>query len=132
MQKFKDIGLKLTPQRLAILDFLEGNVDHPSADDVYRAVSVDFPTMSLATVYNTLDALRAKGYVQELNIDPAKKRFDPCMRLHHHLICGSCGRIRDIEQDFDLVLPEQVKGDFTITGNHIEFYGICSVCRNGN
>ncbi len=132
MQKFKDIGLKLTPQRLAILDFLEGNLDHPSAEEIYRAVSVQFPTMSFATVYNTLDALREKGYVIELTIDPAKKRFDPCTKVHHHLICTSCKRVQDIHADFVLDLPEPVKADFRITGNHIEFYGICPACGNGH
>ena len=130
MQKFKDIGLKLTPQRLAILDFLEGNTDHPSAEDIYKAVSIQHPTMSFATVYNTLDSLREKGYVLELSIDPAKKRFDPCTELHHHLICTSCKKVRDIHKDFALDLPDQVKGDFRVTGNHIEFYGICAACRS--
>jgi len=132
MQKFKDIGLKLTPQRLAILDFLEGNVDHPSAEDIYKAVSVKFPTMSFATVYNTLDALREKGHVAELSIDPAKKRFDPCTKMHHHLICTSCKRVQDIHVDFVLELPEKVGGDFKMTGNHIEFYGLCPRCDNGS
>jgi Fur family peroxide stress response transcriptional regulator len=129
MQKFKDIGLKLTPQRLAILGYLEGNTDHPSAEDIYKAVSVQFPTMSFATVYNTLDALRDKGYIIELTVDPSKKRFDPCTNPHHHLICTLCRKVRDINIPFSLDLPEQVKGDFSITGNHIEFYGICPVCQ---
>ncbi len=132
MQKYKDIGLKLTPQRLAILDFLDGNMDHPSADDIYKAVSVRYPTMSFATVYNTLDSLREKGYITELTIDPAKKRFDPCTKMHHHLICTSCKRVHDIHADFLLELPEQVKGDFRVTGNHIEFYGLCPTCDKGH
>jgi len=130
MQKFKDIGFKLTPQRLAILDYLEGNTSHPSAEDIYKAVSVQFPTMSFATVYNTLDSLKEKGYVLELTIDPAKKRFDPCTDLHHHLICTVCSRVQDLHIDFSIDLPDHVKANFTITGNHIEFYGICPVCRN--
>lgn len=129
MKKYKDIGLKLTPQRLAILDFLEDNSDHPSADDIYKAVSVQYPTMSFATVYNTLDTLREKGYVMELSIDPAKKRFDPNTALHHHLMCTSCKRVQDIHMKFNLDLPETMKGNFRITGNHIEFYGLCHVCR---
>lgn len=132
MHKFKDIGLKLTPQRIAILEFLEGNTDHPSAVDVYRAVSVLHPTMSFATVYNTLDRLRGKGHILELTIDPDKKRFDPCTDPHHHLICMSCKRVQDINMTFNLDLTEQVSGDFKITGNHIEFYGACNVCRNQN
>lgn len=129
MQKYKDIGLKLTPQRLAVLSYLEGNTDHPSADDIYKAVSVQHPTMSFATVYNTLDTLREKGYVMELSIDPGKKRFDPNTELHHHLICTSCKRVRDVQVEFSLDLPEEMKGNFRITGNHIEFYGICPACR---
>jgi Fur family peroxide stress response transcriptional regulator len=86
--------------------------------------------MSFATVYNTLDSLREKGYLLELTIDPAKKRFDPCTELHHHLICTSCRKVRDIHKDFALDLPDQTKGDFSITGNHIEFYGICAECRS--
>jgi len=129
MQKYKDIGMKLTPQRLAVLSFLEGNTDHPSADDIYRAVSEQHPTMSFATVYNTLDSLRDKGYVRELSIDPAKKRFDPNTAPHHHMICTSCKRVRDVQTEFEIDLPEAMKDDFRITGNHIEFYGICPVCR---
>jgi len=131
MHKFKDIGLKLTPQRLAILGYLEGNSNHPSAEDIYKAVSEKFPTMSFATVYNTLDALREKGCVVELTLDPAKKRFDPCTEIHHHLICTSCKRVQDIHVNFMLDVPEHVTGGFRITGNHIEFYGLCPVCSNG-
>ena len=129
MQKYKNIGLKLTPQRLAVLSYLEGNTDHPSADDIYKAISVQYPTMSFATVYNTLDTLREKGYVMELSIDPGKKRFDPNTALHHHLICSSCKRVRDVKVEFAIDLPEEMTGSFRITGNHIEFYGICPVCR---
>lgn len=129
MQKYKNIGLKLTPQRLAVLSYLEDNTDHPSADEIHKAVSVQHPTMSLATVYNTLDTLREKGYVMELSIDPGKKRFDPNTELHHHLICQSCKRVRDVQMEFNIDLPEAMKGNFRITGNHIEFYGICPVCR---
>ena len=71
--------MKLTPQRLAILRFLEKNREHPSAADIYKAVSREFPTMSLATVYNTLKVLKRTGNISELSIDSDKKRFDPDM-----------------------------------------------------
>lgn len=128
MEKYKDIGLKLTPQRLAILAYLEGNKKHPSAEDVYSAVIRKFPTMSFATVYNTLDTLKQKGELQELTIDPAKKRFDPDTSPHHHLICTKCKFIVDIFVDYKLDIPEDVKGKFHMTGNHIEFYGLCPAC----
>jgi Fur family peroxide stress response transcriptional regulator len=127
-EKYRDLGFKLTPQRIAILDYLEGNLSHPSADDVYRAVRRKFPTMSFATVYNTLETLKGRGMVQELTGDPGKKRFDPNPRPHHHLICTRCRRIEDVHVEFRLPVAERDRAGFTITGNHIEFYGTCPAC----
>ncbi|MDA8175059.1 MAG: transcriptional repressor [Nitrospiraceae bacterium] len=124
----KDIGLKATPQRMAILDFLKDNTSHPSAEEIYEAVAKRFPSISVATVYNTLAALKDKGSLLELTIDPAKKRYDPDTRPHHHLICLGCKRVSDIVYDFVLDLPGQVAGGYQITGNHVEFYGICPAC----
>jgi Fur family peroxide stress response transcriptional regulator len=129
MEKYKNIGIKLTPQRLAILRYLDGNKKHPSAEDIYDAVSGDFPTMSLATVYNTMETLKQRGEVIELTIDPDKKRFDPNVQMHHHLICTVCKKVVDIKSSFDLDLPAMEKAGFEITGNHIEFYGVCPSCR---
>jgi Fur family peroxide stress response transcriptional regulator len=129
MDKYRDRGMKLTPQRLAIFRYLEGNRNHPSAEDIFRAVSRKFPTMSFATVYNTLAALRDKGKVRELTCDPDKKRYDPDTEQHNHLICDSCSRVVDVPIAFDLRLPPGLKNDFTVMSNHVEFHGFCSQCR---
>lgn len=129
MEKYKDLGLKLTPQRLAILDYLDGNKEHPSAEDIYKGVSKRFPTMSFATVYNTLEALRQRGGILELTIDPDKKRFDPNTKPHHHLICVKCKKIVDIHNDYKLAVPEDKTEGFELVGNHIEFYGVCPACK---
>jgi Fur family transcriptional regulator, peroxide stress response regulator len=128
MKNDKNMSLKLTPQRLAILEYLEGNKNHPSASDIYDAVSKKFPTMSFATVYNTLKTLKMHDNIQELTIDPEKKRFDPNMVRHHHLICIICSKIIDIETEFDVALSNTQKQGFEITGNHIDFYGFCPNC----
>jgi len=130
MEKYRDSGLKLTPQRLAILEFLDGNKEHPSAEDVYKTVSKKFPTMSLATVYNTLMTLKQRGLIKELTMDPLKMRFDPQPTPHHHLICTDCRKIIDIHSRFKIRLPEGESEGFEIVGNHIEFYGRCSKCKN--
>lgn len=130
MEKYRDIGFKLTPQRIAILDFLEGNKDHPSADDIYKAVSIKFTTMSMATVYTTLAALKARGAVLELTVDPVKKRYDPQTGNHNHLVCVSCKRIVDIPGDHQLDLPESAKQNFTVIKSHIEVHGFCPECKN--
>jgi Fur family peroxide stress response transcriptional regulator len=130
MEKYRDSGLKLTPQRLAILEYLDGNKEHPSAEDVYKAVSRKFPTMSLATVYNTLMTLKQRGLVKELTMDPLRMRFDPQPTPHHHLICMDCRKIIDIHTRLRINLPEMEQEGFEIVGNHIEFYGLCSKCKN--
>lgn len=131
-KNYRDIGFKLTPQRLAILNYLDGNTRHPSADDIYKAVSKKFPTMSLATVYTTLGALKEKRSVLELTIDPDKKRYDPETTLHDHLICISCKRIVDIPAADIVDLPDIIKRDFSVIESHVEFYGLCPECKKHN
>ena len=129
MYKKKKNSIKLTPQRLAIFEYLEGNKSHPSAAEIYKAVSRKYPTMSFATVYNTLEKLREKGQVLELSIDTGKKRFDPNVIPHHHLICVNCKAIIDVHRNFVLDLQEGERCDYEIVGNHVDFYGICPKCK---
>jgi Fur family transcriptional regulator, peroxide stress response regulator len=127
-KKGASVRFKRTPQRLAILEYLEGNTSHPSAEDIFRAVTVKYQSMSFATVYNTIHALTKAGVLRELTIDPERKRYDPDTSDHHHLICMSCGKIIDVPEKIHVELPNSMREDFTILGNHIEFYGQCSPC----
>lgn len=129
MDKYKKLGLKLTPQRLAILKYLEGNTSHPSAEDVYHEVKKQFPMTSFATVYNTLNILKEKGEILELSIDEERKRFDPNPEPHHHLICMRCKSIVDVHKKYALDVAEDDKQGFEIVGSHIEFFGLCAKCR---
>ncbi|MGC9975846.1 MAG: transcriptional repressor [Syntrophales bacterium] len=128
-KKKKYPAIRLTPQRLAILEYLEGNKAHPSASDIYKAISQKYPTMSFATVYNTVDSLREEKKVLELSIDPQKKRFDPNTEPHHHLMCVECKAIIDIPRNFALDLTESERCNFEIIGNHVDFYGVCPKCK---
>lgn len=121
--------LKRTPQRLAILEYLDGNTSHPSAEDIFRTVSKKFHSMSFATVYNTLNALVRAGLVRELTLDPERKRYDPDTGRHNHLICILCGRIVDVPEQIAVDPPRDAARDFTILGSHIEFYGQCTACK---
>jgi Fur family transcriptional regulator, peroxide stress response regulator len=121
-------GFKRTPQRLAILEHLDGNKSHPSAEDIYRVVAKKNPSMSFATVYNTLNTLVQAGAVRELTIDPDRKRYDPDTSGHHHLICLGCRKVVDIPGDIPVEVPRGIAKEFSILGNHIEFYGICAPC----
>ena len=73
--------------------------------------------------------LKNKDKILELKIDPAKKRYDPEISPHHHLICKNCKTIVDIFKDFNLDLSPDLTEGFDITGNHIEFFGKCSKCK---
>jgi Fur family peroxide stress response transcriptional regulator len=128
--KYKSKGLRLTPQRIAILRFLEGNTSHPTAEDIYREIKRDYPTISFATVYNTLQALKENGDILEITIDPARRHYDPDTSPHHHIICLDCNEIRDVFVDYSevLKLPAQILGEFKTVGNHVDFYGLCKKC----
>jgi Fur family peroxide stress response transcriptional regulator len=119
-----------TPQRLAIMEFLEGNSSHPSAEEIYSALKERFPTLSFATVYNTLETLRDMGKVVEVSGDSSKKRFDPVLTAHHHLICLSCKKILDLPEKWRPVLNEDEKKGFQVIRSQIEFYGLCPECQS--
>ena len=132
VEKLKSRGLKITPQRLAIIEVLEGNRSHPSAEDVYRELVRKYPTISYATIYKTLETLCEMGEIMEVNIEPHKKRYDPFPDPHHHYMCVKCGKILDISTD-EVPMPrvsQEVKEKYGIVGMSLNFYGICSSCRN--
>lgn len=121
---------KRTPQRLAILDYLEGNTTHPSAEDIFRAVSIKYQSLSFATVYNTLNRLVKAGAIREITIDPERKHYDPNTSKHNHIICALCGKIADIPGGITVELPAELKRDFILLGSHVEFYGHCTGCTH--
>lgn len=123
------LGLKVTPQRLSILGALNGDRTHPSAETVYKKVSKRFPGMSFATVYNTLSALVAAGRIQELDIDPRQKRFDPETVRHDHFLCKICRKIYDLETQAPF--PPEIGGidGHCVEDVRIQFKGTCRSCR---
>lgn len=125
----KRLGLRVTPQRLAVLSLLEGNTTHPSAEDIYNQLKPRFPSLSLATVYNTLDLLAEAGELQEVRIRADKRHFDPNPAPHGHFFCRICRRIYDLDVD-SLVLqtPLTVRG-FWVERYTPYFYGVCPKCR---
>ncbi|MFN3406974.1 MAG: Fur family transcriptional regulator [Caldimicrobium sp.] len=125
---YKNLGLKLTPQRLAILEYLEQTREHPSAEDIYNALKDRFPSMSFATIYNTLEVLIKKGLVKELPLDSSKKRFDPFTHPHHHFVCKKCGKIMDVEKHFDIAIPDDLN-DVEIEEFQVVFTGLCKECK---
>lgn len=129
MDKYINMGLKLTPQRIAILKYLEGNRNHPSAEDVYREVKNEFQTTTFATVYNTLNTLKDKGEIKELFLDPDRKRFDPDTSPHHHIICIKCKEISEVWKDFSIELKENETNGYEVIDARVDIIGLCPKCK---
>ena len=127
---FKEKKLKLTPQRLAVYQYLKVTLEHPSAETIYKALQPNYPTMSLATVYKTLKTLVEIGLVQELNVGEGNFRYDANYHEHAHVQCVNCGKVEDIDFiDFSSLnnLVEE-KTNYKIKFNKLFFYGECNEC----
>ena len=124
-------GYKATPQRIAICRLVLHSRDHPTAQRIYDEVRKVHPTVSLATVYKTLQVLEELDLVQELDFPQGQARFDSYMKPHINLVCTECGSITDLD---DLAARELVEraasaAKFTATGQRLDIYGICEKCR---
>jgi Fe2+ or Zn2+ uptake regulation protein len=128
--QFRARGLKVTPQRQTIFRALGGSTVHPTAESVYATVSAELPTISLRTVYQTLNDLAAMGELSSLDLGTGSTRFDPNLEPHHHLVCEDCGRIDDLHADFPgvAVPPEGEGAGFEVTTTEIVFRGRCAAC----
>src|SRR5690625_7965912 len=126
----KRSGVRITPQRHAVLEYLLTSMSHPTADEIYKALEQKFPNMSVATVYNKLRILREIGLVRELTYGDDSSRFDSNMKEHYHIICNECGKIVDFHYptlDEIESLAEKVSG-FEIDYHRMELYGKCEEC----
>jgi Fur family peroxide stress response transcriptional regulator len=125
-------GYKATPQRIAICRFVIHSRDHPSAQRIYDEVKKVHPTVSLATVYKTLQILREQGLIQELDLPESQARFDSYVEPHINLVCLQCGNIQDFDDNAAREIVEKVaaKAEFTWTGQRLDIYGLCKTCRS--
>jgi Fur family peroxide stress response transcriptional regulator len=128
-QIFRSRGLKVTPQRQSIFQALHRSTTHPTAEAVYEEVSRQMPTISLRTVYQTLNDLTQMGELLAFDLGTGSVRFDPHTGDHHHLVCVSCGKVQDIEADFPgVAVPAANPFGFEVTSTEIVFRGRCRDC----
>lgn len=132
LAKLKSTGVRMTPQRHAILSYLLSTDAHPTVDEIYRALEEQFPNMSVATVYNNLKVFLDSGLVRELTYGDGASRFDADMSEHYHAICEQCGKIVDFEyhslDDIENVAEQQTS--FKVKRHRMEVYGLCDECAN--
>jgi Fur family peroxide stress response transcriptional regulator len=126
-------GLKVTPQRLAILKFLRENRIHPTAEKVHNELLKKYPAISLKTVYNNLSRFVEAGMIKELDIDPHKMRFDICINHHDHFHCLVCDNVYDVAYNAS-ILTDNLLNKKNIEGHRVDtisinLKGVCKYCE---
>lgn len=142
-EKFKEMlrekGLKVTNQRLLVLEVLANNCDrHMAAEDIYESVRAEYPEIGLATVYRTVQLLFEMQLVDKINLDDGRVRYEigrlvdgEAKHHHHHLICRECGKVISFNDDLLEELEDQIeeKLGFHVLDHELKFYGKCKECQ---
>lgn len=128
----------MTHQRKVILEEVQKNHQHPSADEIYERVRKRLPKISMGTVYRNLDILASCGLIRKIEPDYPQMRFDGKTHEHYHIVCMECGKVKDVPiqpTDNNLKTLENALGKLTkygIFGHKLEFVGLCESCLDKN
>ncbi len=131
IQKLRDNGHKITPQRMAIVEILAKSEGHPSVENIHDRIKKDFPTMSLATVYRNILLIKSLGEVLELGFPDGSNRYDGNKPIPHpHVICVKCKKIvdADLESLDEMKKEVALETNFKILNHRLDFFGICGNC----
>ncbi|MGA1862825.1 Fur family transcriptional regulator [Deferribacter thermophilus] len=126
IEALKNAGFKLTKPRMWIVEYLDGNKNHPSAVEIYDDLRKDKKYFSFATVYNTLDTLVKAGAIKQITVDPTCSRFDPDISEHGHFVCKICNKVYDLEN-----IQIDFEKDYIAEIEHIDLHikGVCKNCK---
>lgn len=131
-QALRETGLRLTPQRVAICRLLAGSDEHPTAQMIYEQLSPEFPSLSLATVYNTLETLTGLGVINSLgSAGDDAIHYDADTSPHVNLACTVCHRLVDYPSQYVEALRSEVSNSsgYQLLGARVVYYGICPSCQ---
>lgn len=128
----KEYNLKVTPQRVAIVEELYRN-GHMNIDELYKNLLKKFPSISLATIYKNVNAMVEKIFLNEVKIPEAKSVYELAKEEHSHLVCSNCGNIEDIQISTEALESSlSTISDFKIESTEVIFSGICKHCQNNS
>ncbi len=127
----REEGFRITPQRLAIVDYVMNTEEHPSAEHIHKVVQKQYPMVSLSTVYKTLELLRKKRLLSEIDVN-GESRFDPNTGEHVNLVCLNCGMVEDSDEDELKKIQNKIakKSKYLIIRGSLDLYGYCNNCKS--
>lgn len=123
-------GIKPSLQRMAVMEYLITHRTHPTAEMIFADLYPEMPTLSKATVYNTLNLLVERGVVRLITIGEKNARFDACMDPHIHFRCRNCGAIIDIDVESHWVPP--MPHGLTVDMSETYCIGQCAKCNDAH
>lgn len=123
-------GFRFTPQRQQVYDVLVEKRDHPTAEEVFIRAKRRMPDISMATVYNCLDALVQSGLARQVTVDRGAARFCPNMQEHCHFYCDTCNQVFDVDLPGEGTLPAELPKGFKAVRFEIAIHGLCPDCNN--
>lgn len=130
LDRLKEIGLRTTPQRIALLQKLSELKGHIKAEDIYNIVKKEIPSISISTVYRTLKEFEEKGIISSLpsSVSYGLTIFDTNSEPHHHFICKICGSIYDIPGKDIEIKTKNIRG--VVESTTAVLRGICDSCKS--
>ena len=132
VDRLREKGYRLTPQRVMILSAIEDSDSHISAEDIYAQVAARYPQVNISTVYRTLELLKELGLIYEIDLGEGRIRYHPEGKgHHHHLVCQKCGAVIDVDESTLARLRDVLlsRYDFSAQLKHIAIFGTCQDCR---
>ncbi len=123
-----------TKQKTAILQILQHDSTHPTAEMIYRVVKKEIPGISLGTVYRNLQTLEEDGLITELNLNGTQSRYEYKQAAHYHFRCEKCSKVSDLDEPVDSGIDRKIemKTGFQVTYHETEFRGLCLKCQKTN
>lgn len=129
IKRCKEVGMKVTPQRVAIYRELASSDQHPSAEMIYQRIKKYYPNVSLTTIYRTLETFENLGIVFVVNVLYDAARYDANLEPHHHVVCVKCRKVEDFYDDSLENLRISNMPDYELLGYTVLLNGICKDCQ---
>lgn len=131
-RSLQEMGYRLTPQRIMILEAVLESEDHVTAEVLYEQVKEQYPHISFSTVYRTMELLRDSGFVTQTDLGGGRVQYHPVGKAtHHHLICQNCGHIDQVDDEIFAPLKKELheRNGFDAILTHFAIFGRCRNCR---